>query len=69
MTTIPFKCAICGHEGAPTSFKKCSECNRIIGLECWQPKYQKGDSENQVYPKCKHRLSKPKFTKGIKFDL
>jgi hypothetical protein len=68
MTTQPLKCAICGREGPPTSFKTCPECNRIIGSECWQPKYQMGDHENREYPDCKHRLSRPKITKGIALD-
>jgi hypothetical protein len=38
---LPFKCVICGSEGQPQSFKKCPNCDRIVGVECWQPKFQK----------------------------
>lgn len=68
MTTVPFKCAICGRTGSPASFKICPECKRIIGSECWQAKYKKGKPEDPEYPHCKHRLEKPKATKGIQID-
>lgn len=60
MATVPFKCAICGREGLPTTFKICPECKRIIGVECWQHKYQKENHGGTEYPNCKHRLKPPK---------
>lgn len=56
---MPMKCAICGAENFPHFFKICPECKRIIGLECWQPKYSRGNPHDTKYPNCKHRLEGP----------
>ena len=68
MTTLPFKCEICGREGQPASFKRCPECNRLIGSECWQPKYQREYLEIPAYPNCRHRLVAAKPDKRIRID-
>lgn len=68
MNILPVKCAICGAEGQPQSFKLCPECNRTVGVECWQPKFQKVPKDDPTYPNCKHRLQGPSKTKGIRIN-
>jgi hypothetical protein len=62
---LPMKCAICGREGSSSSFKVCPVCNRLIGRECWQPKYSGGNPADTQYPNCKHRLQIPKGKRAI----
>lgn len=69
MNIIPMKCEICGTEGEPHFFKICPECNRLIGLECWQHQFQDDSKDNKEYPNCKHRLQRPLSTKGIRFNV
>ncbi len=63
---LPFKCAIYESEGQPQSFKICPDCNRIVGVKCWQPKFQKVPKDDPKYQNCKHRLHGIAKTKGIR---
>jgi hypothetical protein len=65
---VPIKCAICGREGQPQAFKVCPDCNRVVGLECWQQKFQKVPKDDQKYPNCKHRLIGPSKAEGIRLN-
>lgn len=65
---VSMKCEICGREGQPQSFKVCPECNRVVGLECWQPKFKKIPKDDLKYSNCKHRLYGPVKTRGIKLN-
>jgi hypothetical protein len=65
---VPLKCEICGREGQPQSFKICPDCKRVVGLECWQPKFQRVTKADSKYPNCRHRLHGPSKTKGIRLN-